>query len=912
MASYHCSVKVGGKGKAGAHAAYISREGKYSGKARYEDLEATAYGNMPSWAAHNAAHFWLAADEHERANGATYREIEVALPRELDAAQRRALVEDFIAQEIGDKHAYQWAIHTPKAALEKGEQPHAHIMYSERTIDGIARDPEQYFKRYNGKAPERGGCRKDSAGTEERLQATRQRWADVQNSHLARHGQVARVDHRSLKEQGIARLVEKHIGASRIMDMDEQDVSALLSRRAAEGALAGAQQEVSNLIDLSGDLAAAMAERDASHLKIKQGIENERIRHAIFERIGENFTAASRSSAATERACRFTESDFSGIADNLSAANRFGQVTIEDAHRFNRAGRAVEEAARGQHARRTGGIVDAVGDAIGRIVPEIAGTLARVDIYIVEHGRAQRANALAAQERAAINVQAVAEQRAWATAIAQVQAEQAAAAAKAQQAFHALARAAEVERKAAWVERGARRRSGTPNRIIRLDQSVQAGRIEYRWTGSGPSAGKIAVIQKGNKLSAAGRYSPPKAAAMAHIAQQNGWQSVTITGDAKFKAMVLPELLARGIIINNLELQPQVQAWQVKAQVDVESNLQANAERLSAKRQAKHERQQEKYPTEHAQRQAERQAAREQWQEKYEAERRLDEAIALIKQQAAAKELAGQAAQNTGAAVAPSAQAKQSTPLAWVVDVPAVVPAPARLDAKDVALFQGAEQAIAAGDMKALAGQLRKIDQVERKLIEAVTLAGWDAKRFDEDGASRQLAIHDVNRRREAINAAAKARGEKYIPFAVGHSRTLTSDTYDYQQEQAVHALSLHARSERPEGFFKKQAGRDWDAKKAELETTRAAWAGAVAARDRAEQAAITTDNFTFQHRLDAIRKEHTAKAAAAIAKCAPIKGRLQDFTAERKRIERATATLSQEKQKELGRERGRSHGISR
>lgn len=925
MASYHCSVKVGGKGKASAHAAYISREGKYSGKARYEDLEATAYGNMPSWAAHNAAHFWLAADEHERANGATYREIEVALPRELDAAQRRALVEDFIAQEIGDKHAYQWAIHTPKAALEKGEQPHAHIMYSERTIDGIARDPEQYFKRYNGKAPERGGCRKDSAGTEERLQATRQRWADVQNSHLARHGQDARVDHRSLKEQGIARLVEKHIGASRIMDMDAQDVSALLSRRAAEGALAEAQQEVSNLIDLSGDLAAAMAERDASHLKIKQGIENERIRHAIFERIGENFTAASRSSAATERACRFTESDFSGIADNLSAANRFGQVTIEDAHRFNRAGRAVEEAARGQHARRTGGIVDAVGDAIGRIVPEIAGTLARVDIYIyiVEHGRAQRANALAAQERVAINVQAVAEQRARATAIAQVQAEQAAAAAKAQQAFHALARAAEVERKAAWVERGARRRSGTPNRIIRLDQSVQAGRIEYRWTGSGPSAGKIAVIQKGNKLSAAGRYSPPKAAAMAQIAQQNGWQSVTITGDAKFKAMVLPELLARGIIINNLELQPQVQAWQVKAQVDAELNLQAkaqaDAERLSAqrpaeavKRQVKHEHQQEKYPTEHAQRQAERQAAREQWQEKYEAERRLEEAIALIKQQAAAKELAGQAVQNSGAAVAPSAQAKQSTPLAWVVDVPAVVPAPARLDAKDVALFQGAEQAIAAGDMKALAGQLRKIDQVERKLIEAVTLAGWDAKPFDEEGASRQFSVRDFSGRREAINAAAKARGEKYIPFSVGHSRTLTSDTYDYQQEQAVHALSLHARSDRPESFFKKQAGRDWDAKKAELETTRAAWASAVAARDRAEQTATTADNATFQYRLDAIRKEHAAKAAAAIAKCTPIKERLQDFTAERKRIERATATLSQEKQKELGRERGRSHGISR
>lgn len=480
----------------------------------------------------------------------------------------------------------------------------------------------------------------------------------------------------------------------------------------------------------------------------------------------------------------------------------------------------------------------------------------------------------------------------------------------------AQAIAADAERKAAWVEawveRSRRRRSGTPNRVMHLDQSkTQDGRTMHCWGGNGPWAGKVAVIEKDNKLSAAGRYSPSKAAAMAHIAQQNGWQSVTVTGDATFKAMVLPELLARGIIINNLELQPQIQAWQVKAQADVESNLQANAERLSAKRQAKHERQQEKYPTEHEQRQAERQAAREQWQEKYESERRLDEAIALIKQQAAAKELAGQAAQNTGASVAPSAQAKQFAPLARAVDVPAVVPAPARLDAKDVALFHGAEQSIAAGDMKALAGQLRKIDQVERKLIEAVTLAGWDAKPFDEDGASRQLAIHDVNRRREAINAAAMARGEKYIPFAIGYS-TLTSDTYDYQQEQAVRALSLHARSERPEGFFNRKAGREWDARKAELETTRDAWAGAVASRDRAAQAATIADHATFQYRLDVFRKEHAAKAAAAIAKCAPIKERLQDFTAERKRIEHATTTLSQEKQKELGRERGRSHGISR
>ena len=264
MASYHCAVKVGGKGHAAAHAEYIAREGKYSGFARYEDLEATSYGNMPAWSEHNPSHFWQAADEHERANGATYREIEVALPRELNTEQRRDLVEDFIKKEIGENHAYQWAIHTPKAALEKGEQPHAHIMYSERTNDGIARDTEQYFKRYNAKAPERGGCRKDSAGTEERLQATRQRWADIQNQHLERHGHDTSVDHRSLKQQGIEREPEKHLGGVGVRKLSDHDISALLERRAAEGEHERSQKEVS-VIDLSGDLEKAINERDNRH-----------------------------------------------------------------------------------------------------------------------------------------------------------------------------------------------------------------------------------------------------------------------------------------------------------------------------------------------------------------------------------------------------------------------------------------------------------------------------------------------------------------------------------------------------------------------------------------------------------------------------------------------------------------------
>lgn len=70
-------------------------------------------GNMPAWAAHKPSEFWKAADTFERANGCTY-EIEIALPRELKSEQRLELVRDFVRQEIGDRHAYQFAIHNPK------------------------------------------------------------------------------------------------------------------------------------------------------------------------------------------------------------------------------------------------------------------------------------------------------------------------------------------------------------------------------------------------------------------------------------------------------------------------------------------------------------------------------------------------------------------------------------------------------------------------------------------------------------------------------------------------------------------------------------------------------------------------------------------------------------------------------
>lgn len=271
MASYHLSVKTGGKGKASPHAAYIAREDKYA-REKGADLEHKEAGNMPAWAAHNPAEFWKASDAFERANGCTYREIEIALPRELNPEQRLALVRDFVQQEIGDRHAYQFAIHNPNAAIDGGEQPHAHIMFSERLRDGIERDPQHYFKRANSKAPERGGAKKARFGEtpaerKDYLTGQRERWAELQNQHLERYQHPARVDARSLKMQGADREPERHLGAGRVREFDTAQLQAILDRREAERVAQICRDERDCVIDVTTSLREALAERDAlSHI----------------------------------------------------------------------------------------------------------------------------------------------------------------------------------------------------------------------------------------------------------------------------------------------------------------------------------------------------------------------------------------------------------------------------------------------------------------------------------------------------------------------------------------------------------------------------------------------------------------------------------------------------------------------
>ncbi len=236
MASFHHEVKSGKKGAAAKQAMYITRKGRHATRA---DMLFTGHGNMPSWTNNDPMAFWRTGDMHERANAAVYREHVIALPVELTREQLPDLVDTLVKELVGVK-PYQFAVHAPTSALEGVENTHVHLMFSDRLEDGIERTPEQTFKRYNAKMPEFGGRKKDSGNMNrmelrDHLIAMRRRCAEVQNAALAKYGHESRVDHRTLKQQGVDRLPEKHLGSAHVKMMtDDQKIRHVATRHAKQ------------------------------------------------------------------------------------------------------------------------------------------------------------------------------------------------------------------------------------------------------------------------------------------------------------------------------------------------------------------------------------------------------------------------------------------------------------------------------------------------------------------------------------------------------------------------------------------------------------------------------------------------------------------------------------------------------
>lgn len=228
MCHYHVSIKVAvksdtGKTRASAHYAYLGRTGKFEKLRSVEELVQIQSGNMPSWAEADPSIFWLGSDTYERANGSVYRELEASLPRELSLEQQMEIVDAFRRQVLID-HPFTLAVHI-KNASDGEPQPHVHLMWSERKLDGLERDPQIFFKRAtaprkgksgnvkNDPDPAKGGCTKISM--QPRLMEFRELWATLTNDAYRKAGMSEQVSHLSLVAQEIKRAPERHLGPIR-------------------------------------------------------------------------------------------------------------------------------------------------------------------------------------------------------------------------------------------------------------------------------------------------------------------------------------------------------------------------------------------------------------------------------------------------------------------------------------------------------------------------------------------------------------------------------------------------------------------------------------------------------------------------------------------------------------------------
>ena len=257
-AIFHLHARTGSRAKdqsARAAAAYIQRTAEYGRD--QDELVYTESGHMPSWADGESTAYWAAADQHERANGRLFKGVEVALPLALTEEERRELAVGFAHHLTdGERLPYTLAIHAGA-----GTNPHAHLLISERGNDGLERSPEQWFRRFNAAAPEKGGARKSRALQPKAwLEEARAAWAAQANQALERAGHVVRIDHRSLEAQGIERLPSLHLGPT-VQAMEARGIETERGTEARHRAQVNAERE---------QVAAELAQANAALVELKR------------------------------------------------------------------------------------------------------------------------------------------------------------------------------------------------------------------------------------------------------------------------------------------------------------------------------------------------------------------------------------------------------------------------------------------------------------------------------------------------------------------------------------------------------------------------------------------------------------------------------------------------------------------
>jgi hypothetical protein len=238
MAIYHMSTKVlsrsSGRNVVNAAAyrrAARMRDERTGESFNYEKKQDVLHSEIaipkdaPSWAreihethqvdsVRAAELLWNRVEQNEkRSDGQLAREVELALPAELNLEQNKVLVHEFVGELTSRGMVADWSIHEGK-----NDNIHVHILVTTRPLT------EQGFGSRKVPILDSDGKQKrdsrgklcyaygDRWGSKEDLKVLRERWAEYQNFHLAMHGHEVRVDHRSFQDRGIELIPGSHIG----------------------------------------------------------------------------------------------------------------------------------------------------------------------------------------------------------------------------------------------------------------------------------------------------------------------------------------------------------------------------------------------------------------------------------------------------------------------------------------------------------------------------------------------------------------------------------------------------------------------------------------------------------------------------------------------------------------------------
>ena len=234
MAIYHLSIKIisRGKGKSAvAAASYRSGEkikNEYDGivhdftrKGGIAHTEILLPQNAPQEFSDRGA-LWNSVEKIEKSkNSQLAREIEIALPKELNREKQIELVREYVKENF-----VKVGMCADIAVHDKNDgNPHCHIMLTMRPLNEDttwgAKSKKEYILDKNGEKVKlkNGNYKTRKIDTvdwneQEKAEQWRKAWADITNKYLEENSIQEKVDHRSYQRQGIEQIPTIHLGVS--------------------------------------------------------------------------------------------------------------------------------------------------------------------------------------------------------------------------------------------------------------------------------------------------------------------------------------------------------------------------------------------------------------------------------------------------------------------------------------------------------------------------------------------------------------------------------------------------------------------------------------------------------------------------------------------------------------------------